>query len=440
MKEEVKKSGPIPISLDNPGVLRISEKCIECGLCSRVCSQRVGIHYDLEKSKNPVCINCGQCILNCPVGALRPKYCYKKVLNYIHDTEKIVICYVAPAVRSALGEEFEISGNVEKKMVAALRKIGFSYVFDVTFGADLTVMEEASELFDRIKSSRELPQFSSCCPSWVKYAEVYHPDILSHLSSCKSPIGMQGAIVKNYFSKLMLIPKEDIVTVAITPCTAKKAEIKREKFADTDFSLTTSEIAMMIREEDIDFSSLKDEEFDSILGRGSGAGVIFGSSGGVTEAVSRTLYHLITGNDPDNNLLSFSEVRGYNDMREATLLIDDVSLKLLVVYGMSNISKLITSGEYKNYDFIEVMNCPLGCVGGGGQPLGVVSKQREIMEKRSEILYEEDQEIKIRSSYQNPDIIDLYHSFLGNPLSDEAMKLLHTSYHDKSGILGDESL
>lgn len=437
-EKEIKKiSGPVPISSDNSAILRVSEKCIDCGLCFKICSDRVGVHYDPERVQQPVCIHCGQCILNCPVGALRPKYCYKKVLDYIHDTEKVVICYTSPAVRTSLGEEFGISGNVEKKMVSALRKLGFSYVFDVTFGADLTIIEEASELFERVQSKNSLPQFTSCCPSWVKYVEIYHPELLPHLSSCKSPIGMQGAIVKNYFSKLMSIPKDCIITVAITPCTAKKSEINRKEVQDTDFVVTTSELAMMIREEQIDFATLKDEEYDSILGRGSGAGVIFGSSGGVMEAACRTLYHFITGKDPDGKLLSFSQVRGYDNMKKAELSIEDISLNLLVVHGMINIEKLISSGEYKKYDFIEVMNCPFGCVGGGGQPLGVVSKQQEITEKRSSILYEEDQQLPIRSSYQNPDIIDLYHSYLKTPLSDEAKKLLHTSYQDRSSILGE---
>lgn len=429
--------GPIPISSENPAIERIEDKCIKCGLCSKVCQQKVGVKYNPLKTDNPVCINCGQCIINCPVGAISPKYCYKKVMDYIHDTEKIVICYTAPAVRVALGEEFGIPGNVEGKMVNALRKIGFNYVFDVSFGADLTIMEEATELIEKIKSNEKLPQFTSCCPSWVKYVEMYHPELINNLSTCKSPIGMQGSIIKNYFSEMMLIPKDKIITVAITPCTAKKAEIKRDKFNDTDFVITTSEAAMLIREEEIDFCSLGDSDYDKIMERGSGSGIIFGSSGGVMEAALRTSYKFITGDNPPDRLLNLSEVRGYDNVKSSTIEIGDIKLKVLVVFGMTNIEKIISSGEYKNYDFIEVMNCPGGCVGGGGQPLGVISRQKQTIEARSKSLYDEDKDLKIRNCYDNPDIIDLYKSYLHHPMSDEAIKLLHTSYKDKSSILGE---
>ena len=434
-------TGPIPIAEDNPGIERIEEKCIKCGLCSKVCQKKVGIRYNLEKAKDPVCLSCGQCIINCPVGALVPKYCYKKVMDYIKDTSKIVVAFTSPAVRVALGEEFgSPQVNVEKQMVTALRKLGFDKVFDTTFGADLTIMEEASELIERIKSKKNLPQFTSCCPAWVRYLEIYHPNLINHLSTCKSPIGMQGAIIKSYYSEMMDIPKEDIIAVAITPCTAKKAEIILPNSNDTDYVITTSELALMLRENEIDFNSLEDSDFDSLMGRGSGAGVIFGSSGGVMEAATRTAYYLLTKENPPKDLLDFKAVRGYNNMKEATIDLAGNKLKLLVVHGCPNIEPLLEKLEQEgslDYDFIEVMNCPGGCISGGGQPLGVISKQQEIAERRQSGLYKEDQDLKVRASYENQDIIDIYNSYLEHPLSEKAEILLHTKYENRSSILGE---
>ena len=232
--ESTEDDKKIPIEKDNPAIARIIEKCINCGRCKDICENLVGIKYDIKKSKSPVCINCGQCILNCPVGALVPKYQYKKVLDYINDTEKIVIVSTSPAVRVALGEEFGMESGtfVEGKMIASLRELGFDYVLDTTFGADLTIMEEASELIERLKEGKKLPQFTSCCPAWVKYMEIYHPNLLPHLSTTKSPIGMQGAIIKTYFCEMMGLDKENVISVALTPCTAKKYEISREELTE----------------------------------------------------------------------------------------------------------------------------------------------------------------------------------------------------------------
>lgn len=440
--EEIKNEkieGPIPMTEDNPAIMRIEEKCIKCGLCSKICQNKVGISYDPKKAKSAVCLNCGQCLLNCPVGAIVPKYCYKKVFDYIKDTDKIVICYVAPAVRVALGDEFEIESgtNVDKKMVTALKKLGFNYVFDVTFGADLTIMEEASELIDKIKNKKKLPQFTSCCPSWVKYAEIYHPEILDNLSTCKSPIAMQGSMVKNYFASMMQIDKENIITVAITPCTAKKYEIEKPDIKDTDYVITTTELAMLLRENEISLVDLEDTEFDKIMTTGSGGGVIFGSSGGVAESALRCAHYFITKKDPTDNFLEYNDLRGYEEVKEASVTIDGIKLNVLVCYGMKNIEKLISSGDYKKYDFIEVMNCPGGCIGGGGQPLKIISKQKEIIELRSKELYNIDKNLDVRYCYKNQDIIDIYNSYLEHPLSNKSEELLHTKYEDKSSILGE---
>lgn len=436
-------TGPIPIAKENPGIERIEEKCIQCGQCSKVCQNKVGIKYNPKKSKSPVCLSCGQCILNCPVGAIVPKYCYKKVMDYIKDTEKVVIAFTSPAVRVALGEEFlSEEKNVEGKMVSALKELGFDYVLDTTFGADLTIMEEATELVERIQKRENIPQFTSCCPAWVRYLEIYHPNLRKYLSTCKSPIGMQGTMIKTYYSDMMGIPKENIIAVAITPCTAKKYEIELPNSNDTDYVITTSELAMMIRENKINFNNLKDQNFDSIMQRGSGAGVIFGASGGVMEAAVRTAYYFITGKNPEKEILDFHPVRGYNNMKEGTVTINGVSLRLLTVHGMKNIEpilKEIENGTIR-YDFIEVMNCPGGCVGGGGQPLSVVSKQQEIAEKRINALYQEDKNLKVRLCHKNPDIIDIYKSYLDHPGSNKSRELLHTKYIDRSSILGEESL
>lgn len=432
--------GPIPIAKNNPGIERIDEKCIKCGRCATICQKQVGVKYNPKKSMGPVCLSCGQCALNCPVGAIVPKYCYKKVMDYIKDTTKVVIAFTAPAVRVALGEEFNSSEtNVEGKMVASLKELGFDYVFDTTFGADLTIMEEASELIKRLNSNENLPQFTSCCPSWVRYMEIYHPKLVNYLSTCKSPIGMQGSIIKSYFSEMMEIDPENIISVAVTPCTAKKSEILLPNNQDTDFVITTTELAMMLREEQIDFNNLEDKEFDSIMKRGSGAGVIFGNSGGVTEAAVRTAYHFITGKTPQEKMLNFTDVRGYNNVKEAELELDSKKLRLLVVHGLTNIEPFLQKLEEGSldYDFIEVMNCPGGCVGGGGQPLGIVSRAKEITENRIKGLYQEDSNLKVRNSYLNCDIIDIYKSYLEKPLSKKSEQLLHTKYSDRSSILGE---
>ena len=342
----------------------------------------------------------------------------------------------APAVRVALGEEFglKIGTNVEGKMVAALRKIGADYVFDTTFGADLTVMEESYELVERIKSEKKGPMFTSCCPSWVKFIEMFYPEFIPNLSTCKSPIAMEGAMIKNYFSKINNINKEDIVSIAIAPCTAKKMEIL--KYDDIDLVITTRELAKYLKEEKIDFNSLKDSTFNALMSKGSGSGVIFGSSGGVTEATIREVYHILVKRFPRGRLLNFKEVRGLSNVKETSITINGLSLKIAVINGTGDARKVIEkikNGELY-YDFIEVMACEGGCIAGGGQPRNNMITP-VLKNKRAKGLYKSDKRMKIRNASQNPDIIDIYDNFLGEVGSSTAHKYLHTSYgtHCKKG-------
>ena len=359
------KDKAVKIAFDNIAIQRIEEQCINCGRCKTICEDFVGVKYDHMKAKEAVCINCGQCILNCPVGALIPKYDYKRVLNYLHDTEKIVTISIAPAVRTSIGEGFNQDPGtfLEKELVGALKMAGFDYVFDVTFGADLTIMEEATELIRRKEAKENLPMFTSCCPSWVKYLEIYHPSLLNHLSTTKSPIACQSAIINTYFSKMQNIAKSAIINVVVVPCTAKKFEIKRTEMG-MDIALTTSELVLLLKESNIDISKVKPKEFDSILAKGSGAGLIFGSSGGVLEAVLRCANYFLTGEEKEE-LFDFEAIRGDNKIKKATVNLGKYSLKVAAVSGMPNIEEVLK--ELTDYDFIEVMNCPNGCVGGGGQ-------------------------------------------------------------------------
>ena len=413
----------VKISEDNYSLQRIDEKCIDCGTCLDTCQK-------LNNLSCGDCVNCGQCILACPMGALQPKFNYKEVLANIHDEEKIVVVSTSPAVRVAIGDEFgyEAGEFLEGKMVGVLKKLGFDYVFDTTFAADLTIMEEASELIKRIKENNNLPMYTSCCPSWVLEMEKYHPDDISKLSSCKSPIGMQGAIIKNYFAKLKNLNSEDIVVVSLTPCISKKSEIKND--LNNNYVITTSELAMMIREAKIDFKEVKEKKFDSILGKGSGAGVIFGTSGGVMEAALRTSYYLINNTKAPDNFYNLVNLRNNSYFKEAEVDLGIKKIKVAVVQGLSNVK--VYYNQLKEYHFVEVMTCPGGCVGGSGQPILSQAKQELYRMARSKSLYENDKLLNVRSSYENEEIKELYKNYLNAPLSQESEKILHTSYENKS--------
>lgn len=442
------------IEEDNPSIVRDDSKCIMCGICKNVCKEQINVHgfYDLEKTGDKaICVNCGQCTLACPMSCLNEVEDYKKVSDIIKNKDKIVIFQTSPSIRIAIGETFnQPSGtNYEGKIVSALKKLGANYVFDTTFGADLTIMEEVSELVSRIQNKEILPMFTSCCPAWVKYVETFMPEYIPHLSTAKSPILMQGSIIKTYFAKEHNLDPEKIINVAVTPCTAKKAEIKREEMnkaglyhnnasmRDIDYVITNRELIKWLREENIDFLNLEESQYDNMLNRGSGAGLIFGNSGGVMEAALRTAYKFITDEDAPCEFLDYKPVRGLEGIKDATVNIANLKLKIAVVSGISNIKTLLNKikEEHLQYDFIEVMTCPGGCIAGGGQPKTSNSTSEETKTKRTEGLYSLDKTAKIRTSYSNPDIIKVYSDFLGKPLGKISHQLLHTTYQNRSSDL-----
>lgn len=437
-------------------MVRDNNKCILCRRCSAVCEkvQAVGIigpnkrgftsyigtAFDIPLGETS-CVSCGQCIAACPTGALYEKDNIGEVLDAIADPSKHVVVQTAPSVRAALGEEFgyPMGTDVEGKMAAALRRIGFDKVFDTDFGADLTIMEEANEFLDRVKNGGVLPMITSCSPGWVKYCEHYYSDQLSHLSSCKSPQQMFGAVTKTYYAEKMGLDPKDIVCVSVMPCTAKKFEIGRPDqdaagVPDVDISITTRELARMIKRLGIDFTSLGEEGFDDPLGESTGAGVIFGATGGVMEAALRTAVETLTGEEISN--VEFNEVRGTEGIKEAVYHVAGMDIKVAVASGVTNakiIMDKIRAGE-ADYHFVEIMCCPGGCVNGGGQPQvpGYIRNFTDVRAVRAKALYKNDEKKAIRKSHENPSIKKLYEEFLGQPGSEKAHHILHTSYVKRS--------
>ena len=377
----------------------------------------------------------------CPVGALTERDNTAQVFAALADPTKHVVVQPAPAVRAALGEEFgmPMGTRCTGKMAAALRRLGFDKVFDTDFGADLTIMEEATELVGRIKNKGVLPMITSCSPGWIKFCETYYPEFLPNLSSCKSPHEMEGAMIKSYYAEKAGVDPRDIVVVSVMPCTAKKFEAARPELGhdglkDVDIVITTRELARMIKNAGINFTRLPDEDFDSLLGESTGAGVIFGATGGVMEAALRTAYEVVTGKTLEN--VEFDQVRGLEDIKEATIDLNGTPISVAVAHSTGAASKLldmVKSGE-KNYTFIEVMGCPGGCVNGGGQP--IVSPEERVYNDprvlRAKALYDEDEAKTIRKSHENPEIKKIYAEFLGEPNSHKAHELLHTTYTARS--------
>jgi NADH-quinone oxidoreductase subunit G len=436
-----------PYDESSPSLFRDMNKCINCGRCVRACEELQGLSIlsmtnrghdslPLPSFGAPIsatdCINCGQCAYLCPVGAITERIEFRQVLEEINKHNKILVVQTAPAVRVALGEEFgEKPGTISTgKMVAALRKLGFDYVFDTNFAADLTIMEEGSELLDRVKNGGKFPMFTSCCPAWVNLMEKRYPEFTENLSSAKSPHEMLGAAVKTYFAEKIDVDPEDIYVVSVMPCTAKKDEKLREQLKvngleAVDNVITTRELGKMIEVKKIPYESLEEEEYDKPLGISTGAGAIFGATGGVMEAALRTAYELYT--EEELPKLDFNEVRGIEGVKEATIEMKDAKLRVAVAHGGANIIRLmekIKSGEAE-YDFVEIMACPGGCIGGGGQPS---SNDPDIIQKRIDAIYDIDRKLELRKSHENPAIKQIYEDFFGEPLSHLSHELLHTTY------------
>ncbi|HPC99398.1 MAG TPA: NADH-dependent [FeFe] hydrogenase, group A6 [Bacteroidales bacterium] len=441
----------------SPSIIRDLDKCIMCRRCEMMCNevQTVGalsainrgfmsavapaFEQNLEYSP---CTYCGQCVAVCPTGALTEVNHTPDVLRALADPSKTVVVQTAPAVRAALGEEFGLEPGtlVTGKMVAALRALGFDYVFDTDFAADLTIMEEGTELLDRLKrhlsgdKTARLPILTSCCPGWVNFFEYYYPDLKDVPSTAKSPQQMFGAVAKSYFAGKKGINRKDMVVVSVMPCLAKKYECQRGEFSvdgnpDVDYSISTRELAAFIKQANIDFNNLPEEEFDNPLGESTGAGVIFGTTGGVIEAAVRTAYELYTGKKLER--LDFTELRGFEGVRSATVDFDGLKLNIGIAHGLGNARKLlddVKSGK-SQFHAIEIMACPGGCIGGGGQPLH--HGKSEILKARAAAIYREDKNKPLRKSHENPFIIELYKEYLGEPNSEKAHHLLHTHYFER---------
>lgn len=459
-------------TIDNysPSIIKDDSKCVRCQRCVRTCEElqsvsalsmaykgnHTKVSTFLEKSMvDVVCTNCGQCINRCPVGALVEKNCIEEVWDAIYDKNKHVVVQTAPAIRIAIGEEFGIDPGkiVTGKLVAALKRLGFNSVLDTDFTADLTIMEEGTELLTRLKAalvdkdeSVALPMMTSCSPGWIKFIEHQFPQLLPNLSTCKSPQQMFGALAKTYYAEKLNVKPENMVSVSIMPCTAKKFEADRPEmyssgYKDVDYVLTTRELAVMIKQAGIDFDKLPDEKYDSIMGSSTGAAVIFGASGGVMEAALRTAYEIVTGREVPFENLDITPVRGMQGVKEASVTLEGVlpewsflegaTVKLAIAHGLVNAKKVMEKVANKevSYHFIEIMACPGGCLGGGGQP---IPTNAEIRMKRNKAIYEEDAGMPIRKSHHNPEVALIYEKFLEKPLSHKSHDLLHTHYTDRS--------
>ncbi len=444
----------LPIDTSTAHLVRNNNKCILCRRCVAACKEQhvgviganhrgfdstIGCAFDQNLADVP-CVSCGQCTVVCPTGALVVKDETTKVFEAIADPEKVVIVQTAPAVRAAIGEEFgmPMGTNAEGKMVAALRRLGFDKVFDTNFGADLTIVEEGTEFIDRVKNGGVLPMITSCSPGWVKFCEHYYPDLLPNLSTCKSPQQMTGAIIKSYYAEKEGIDPKNIVSVSVMPCTAKKFEHKRDDegrdgIQDVDIVITTRELADMIKRAGLQFTALPDEEYDPALGLFTGAAVIFGATGGVMEAALRSVADILTGEELEQ--IDYTEVRGTEPIKYATYNVAGMEVKVAVTSGLSNAAKLlddIRAGK-ADYQFVEIMCCPGGCVNGGGQPIvpAEIRNYTDIRAERAKVLYAEDAGLPLRKSHESPIVKKLYEDYLGEPGGHKAHELLHTTYVER---------
>ena len=441
------------VDISSESVVRDPNKCVLCGRCVRLCSEIQGTfnlgyaHRGFNTVVMPaynmpfgdsVCTHCGQCINICPTAAFTERNYTQDLFKLLNDKSLVKVVQIAPAVRAAIGEAFDLEPgrNMEHETAAALRRLGFDYVFDTQFSADLTIMEEGSEFLERLQGGGKLPMMTSCCPGWINCVEKFHPDLIENLSTCKSPMGMMSSIVKTYFAEKNKISPDKIVNVAVMPCTAKKSEAARDAqtvdgWPATDIVITTRELAWMIKSAGIDFANIRPEAFDRPLGMSSGAAPIFGVTGGVMEAALRTAYELYTGETLID--IEIEATRGFEGIKEGTISIDGKDINIAVAHGLGNANKLmeIVRAEPGRYHFIEVMACPGGCVGGGGQPypdVNSITMDESRLMKRAEALYGIDRKNTIRRSHENPEIQRLYKEFLQRPLSEKSHELLHTHY------------
>jgi NADP-reducing hydrogenase subunit HndD len=463
---------PYTIDRSSPSFIKDDSKCIRCQRCVRTCLElqhisaiavaNKGLHQKISSfhdrpMSHVVCTNCGQCVNRCPTGALVEKTSIDQVWDAIYDTDKHVVVQTAPAVRVALGEDlgYDPGERVTGKMVTALRQLGFDSVLDTDFSADLTIMEEGTELLGRLKKAlvdgdkkTKLPMFTSCSPGWIKFIEHKYPELLPNISTCKSPQQMFGALAKTYYAQKKKIDPAKMVSVSIMPCTAKKYEADRPEmrasgYKDVDYVLTTRELAIMVKQAGIDFRNLEPTHHDSIMGESTGAAAIFGATGGVMEAALRTAYEIVTGRDVPFKNLNIVPVRGMQGVKEATIKIENclddwkflegAELKVAIAHGLTNankVVKLVSQGKAP-YHFIEIMACPGGCIGGGGQP---IPTSMEIRQNRIKAIYSEDENMPLRKSHENPEIISLYKEFLGKPNSHAAHELLHTHYTERENF------
>lgn len=444
--------GRVPIDPQDPSIMRDDSKCILCGQCLEACEKVQSVYgfYELPTADEFICVHCGQCALWCPTGSIRERDQVDEVLAALENPDLTVIAQPSPATRVGIGEEFGLPAGAwaEGQLATSMKEAGFDYALDINFAADLTIMEEASELVERITTGGVLPQFTSCCPAWVKFVEYYYPDLLEHVSSTRSPIGMQGPIVKTYFAEKNNLDPHKIFNVTLTPCVAKKFEIARSELKgaadyyqddtiiDNDVILCAREYANLLRKKGLDnFAEMPQGHFDPLMGVGSGAGLIFGNTGGVMEAAVRSAYYFVTGNEPPEDLLHLEAVRGLDGIKRATVNIPGAGeVKVVVAHGLGNARKLceeVRAGK-ADFHFMEVMACPGGCISGGGQPRTSVPPQDWVRQARIDSMYAKDAAYPLRNSHDNPEIIALYDQFLGKPLGHLAHQLLHTTHHSRA--------